>query len=276
MNFTDKLAMGTAQWGLDYGATNKGGRLEDSVVQKLLEAMKANGISHLDTAANYGDAEVRIGNLDTTGIDIQTKLSAKGSTREELSLRLRGSLARLNTECVNALLIHDWFALDEIETDTVSEFFEFSINEGLTQHVGISAYTLTDLDRAYRGLAMWDTAQIPINIVDQRFTDAGESFPGIAFQARSIFLQGILLSPSSEHADVIAFREFCRVQDVSPLALCLQFINQQQWLDSTIIAPTSTKDFYQIIGSISPHELEIDFRQFHSTDERLLDPRTWN
>ncbi len=275
MNYTDKLAIGTAQWGLDYGATNKSGRLTDVVVQGLLDSMRAHQITHLDTAASYGDAEIRIGNLDTTGISIQTKLSARHNTCDDLMLSLRGSLARLKTNSVNSLLIHDWFTLDQHETESVSQFFELSVEEGLTSHVGISAYALSDLERAHQTLSIWDTAQIPINIVDQRFIGAAESFPGIAFQARSIFLQGILLSPNSEHAAVTTFHKFCHVQDVRPLALCLQFINQQQWLDSTIIAPTSTNEFDQIIGSISTHALGIDFRPFHSTDEGLLDPRTW-
>lgn len=276
MNSSRKLAIGTAQWGLDYGVTNKSGRLDDSVIGALLKSMRANHISHLDTAASYGDSETRIGHLDTTEINIQTKLSAKGSTRSELSLRLQDSLDRLGTESVNSLLIHDWFALDQHEVESVSQFFEFCIKEGLAHHVGISAYDPTDLTRAQQKLAIWDTAQIPINVLDQRFTGVGETFPDIAFQARSIFLQGLLLTSSSEHTDLIKFHEFCEVAKTNSLDLSLQFIHQQQWLDSVIIAPTSVAEFDQIIRAVNSVGSAINFEQFASSDSNLTDPRTWN
>lgn len=276
MDYTSKLAIGTAQWGLDYGATNKSGKLEDSVISSLLDSMRAHTIVHLDTAASYGDAESRIGNLDTTGIHIQTKLSAKGRTCEELRTQLHESLTGLKAESVNSLLIHDWFALDQNEIESVSQFFELSMNEGSTHHVGISAYNLSDLDRAKHNLAIWDTAQIPINALDQRFVNASELFPGIAFQARSIFLQGLLLASNPDHVDVIRFHEFSQSLGVDPLILSLQFIKEQSWLNSVIIAPTSLNEFDQILNAMDSHIPDIDFYACVSLDAKLLDPRTWN
>ena len=276
MDYISKLAIGTAQWGLDYGVTNKGGRLGDAVISALLDSMRANAIVHLDTAASYGDAESRIGNLDTTGIHIQTKLSAKNRTYEDLRAQLRESLTELKTESVNSILIHDWFALDQNEIDVVSQFFELSMNEGLTHHVGISAYNLLDLDRARDSLNVWDTAQIPINALDQRFVNACELFPGIAFQARSIFLQGLLLASNPDHVDVIRFHTFSQSLGVDPLTLSLQFIKEQSWLDSVIIAPTSLDEFDQILNAANSHIPDIDFYPCVSLDVKLLDPRSWN
>ena len=276
MDYTSKLAIGTAQWGSDYGATNKTGRLGDSVISALLGSMRANAIIHLDTAASYGDAESRVGNLDTTGIHIQTKLSAKGRTCEELRTQLHESLTGLKTESVDSLLIHDWFALDQNAIESVSQFFELATNEGLTHHVGISAYNLSDLDRAKHTLAIWDTAQIPINALDQRFVNASEIFPGIAFQARSIFLQGLLLASNPVHADVIRFHDFSRSLGVDPLTLSLQFIKEQSWLDSVIIAPTSLNEFDQILNAMNSQIPDINFYACVSLDAKLLDPRSWN
>ncbi len=276
MDYISKLAIGTAQWGLDYGVTNKGGRLGDAVISALLDSMRANAIVHLDTAASYGDAESRIGNLDTTGIHIQTKLSAKNRTYEELRSQLHESLTKLKAESVNSLLIHDWFTLDQNEIDSVSQFFELSMNEGLTHHVGISAYNLSDLDRAKDNLIVWDTAQIPINALDQRFVKACELFPEIAFQARSIFLQGLLLASNPDHVDVIRFHKFSQSLGVDPLTLSLQFIKEQSWLDSVIIAPTSLDEFDQILNAANSHIPDIDFYPCVSLDVKLLDPRSWN
>ena len=241
MDYTSKLAIGTAQWGLDYGVTNKSGRLGDAVISTLLDSMRANAIVHLDTAASYGDAQSRIGNLDTTGIHIQTKLSAKNRTCEELRAQLHESLTELKTESVNSLLIHDWFALNQNEIDSVSQFFELSMNEGLTHHVGISAYNLSDLDRA-----------------------------------RDNLIQGLLLASNPDHVDVIRFHKFSQSLGVDPLTLSLQFIKEQSWLNSVIIAPTSLDEFDQILIAANSHLPDLDFHSCVSFDAELLDPRTWN
>jgi len=275
VDYSGKLAIGTAQWGLDYGVTNTSGRLPDSVISDFLHTMRNHEITHLDTAASYGDSEKRIGHLDTTGMQIQTKLSAKDTTMDLLVTALHQSLDRLRTSKVDSLLIHDWFALNQIEMQEVSGFFEVAINNELTNHVGISAYALADLEHAQAKLAVWDTAQIPINALDQRFVGAANSFPQIAFQARSIFLQGLLLSDSSSHPDVVAFHQCAAEIDTDPLTLSLGYIKTQSWLDSVIIAPTTPIEFDQIMASLNTELPSFEFGSLTSTDMQLMDPRTW-
>jgi aryl-alcohol dehydrogenase-like predicted oxidoreductase len=275
VDYSGKLSIGTAQWGLDYGVTNTSGRLPDSAISDLLHTMRNHAITHLDTAASYGDSEKRIGHLDTTGMQIQTKLAAQNTTMDLLVTALHQSLDRLRTSKVDSLLIHDWFALNSIEMQEVSDFFELAIDNGLTNHVGISAYSLPDLEHAQAKLAVWDIAQIPINALDQRFAGAASSFPHIAFQARSIFLQGLLLSGSSTHPDVVAFHQRAAETDTDPLTLSLGYIKSQPWLDTVIIAPTNETEFDQILSSLRCDISEVEFEHFKSTDLQLLDPRTW-
>ena len=115
-----------------------------------------------------------------------------------------------------------------------------------------------------------------MNALDQRFLSASELFPAIAFQARSIFLQGLLLASNPDHVDVIRFHEFSQSLGVDPLTLSLQFIKEQSWLHSVIIAPTSLNEFDQILNAMDSHTPDIDFDACVSLDVKLLDPRTWN
>ena len=48
------LLLGTAQWGLDYGATNADGRIAGSALAALIATATECGITYLDTAAAYG------------------------------------------------------------------------------------------------------------------------------------------------------------------------------------------------------------------------------
>ena len=56
------LSLGTAQFGLNYGITNKRGKISDSSIISILEYANKSGIKLIDTAQAYGKAELLIGN----------------------------------------------------------------------------------------------------------------------------------------------------------------------------------------------------------------------
>ena len=58
---TPVICLGTAQFGLAYGITNKSGKTKESEVAKILKEAKAKNITFLDTAQAYGDAEAILG-----------------------------------------------------------------------------------------------------------------------------------------------------------------------------------------------------------------------
>lgn len=201
-----RLAIGTAQWGLDYGATNPDGRVSDSTLRDLIQTLSAAGIHELDTAPGYGDSEQRIGTLQIAQFEVQTKVTGKGKTAEEVMDSINQSVSRLNRTHLDSVLVHDWFELSDHERRQVSNSLTLAVDSGLARKVGISAYTLEDIKSAQLIIPNLKRAQIPLNILDQRFIHSGENFPDIEFQARSIFLQGLLLSHDhmNQHPDLKA------------------------------------------------------------------------
>ena len=69
-----KIALGTVQWGLDYGIANKSGIPLDQDLKAILEFAKQIGINMFDTAIQYGNAEERIGKLLNKRDKIVTKI----------------------------------------------------------------------------------------------------------------------------------------------------------------------------------------------------------
>ena len=53
--------LGTAQFGLDYGVSNKLGKIRDEEIKNILICAKKYGVQYLDTANAYGDSEEKIG-----------------------------------------------------------------------------------------------------------------------------------------------------------------------------------------------------------------------
>ena len=59
----NKIILGTAQFGLDYGINNQSGKVTDKDINQILNYAFENGIKELDTASAYGNSEVLIGSF---------------------------------------------------------------------------------------------------------------------------------------------------------------------------------------------------------------------
>ena len=70
----NKLALGTVQFGLDYGVANISGKINTSEAKNILEFAKKSKIDLIDTAIDYGDSEKVIGKSSIYNFKIVTKL----------------------------------------------------------------------------------------------------------------------------------------------------------------------------------------------------------
>ena len=68
-----KLGLGTVQWGMNYGVSNTQGQTPPGEVDKILKTAHIAGISLLDTACLYGNAEQVLGQSDLSPFRIITK-----------------------------------------------------------------------------------------------------------------------------------------------------------------------------------------------------------
>ena len=69
-----KLAIGTAQFGSNYGVANLLGQVSHQEVKNILKISKFNGIKVLDTAVAYGSAEQTLGEIGIRSFDCVSKL----------------------------------------------------------------------------------------------------------------------------------------------------------------------------------------------------------
>ena len=56
-----QICLGSAQFGMDYGITNKKGKLSEIEIKKILARCLKSGIRFIDTAQSYGDSETVLG-----------------------------------------------------------------------------------------------------------------------------------------------------------------------------------------------------------------------
>ncbi len=282
------IVLGTAQWGLDYGATNAEGRLGDQALLGLLTAAQQAGIGSLDTAEVYGDAEERIG-LFAESFTVVTKVTCGGLKADEVLEAVRGSLARVGRNSIQGCLVHDWPALSPAERREAATGLHLALDAGLVTQIGVSGYEVDDFKTALAAFPAMSLAQGPLNALDQRLSRSGilEELveAGVTFEARSAFLQGLLISGHgsglegvidlADHPDVARFRSAADQFGISRLELALGFIRSVASVDRLVLGVTSDAELEEILKARESPKPDIDWQRLQSTDLNLLDPRRW-
>ena len=87
-----RLGLGTVQFGQAYGVSNTGGQVPPAEVCAILAAAAKAGISVLDTAANYGEAEQVLGQCDARAFRIVGKTASVKDGVEAVIARARQSV----------------------------------------------------------------------------------------------------------------------------------------------------------------------------------------
>lgn len=286
-----KLAIGTAQFGLNYGIANDHGKVSQKEVKKILDLARGSNISLLDTAMDYGDSEFSIGKAGAKDFNIVTKIgdipTNEKNIKDFIFNKLKNTLDDLGIESLYGLLLHrpenllnkNGIAIYE----TLSEFKEM----GLIEKIGISIYEPNDLDKIIPNFEL-DIIQSPINIFDRRLINsfwANElKKRGVEIHARSIFLQGLLLiDPSKRPTYFKKWNKLFKVYDewlyekkISNLEVCIRFVLSQDSIDNVIIGIDSCEQLKEIIDIFSSKlEKLIIPNELFSNDKFLLNPPCW-
>ena len=203
----NKLCIGTAQFGLDYGITNQNGMVNEKEIRNIFKIAEANNVNFIDTAQSYNESERVIGrNIKNKNFfKIITKLDSKlfKCPREELNNSLENgflkSLKNLKVKSIDSLLLHNHKNLREIDNEIIFNWIESLKERKLINRFGLSIYTPDDLIDL--NIEKLDLIQLPFSIYDQRFKKNGIikylSENGVSVHIRSIFLQGLLLQESN-------------------------------------------------------------------------------
>lgn len=182
------LAIGTAQFGLNYGIANRQGKTSSLEVTKILNLAKSHGIDLLDTAQAYGNAEEVIGKNNASDFKVVTKL-LPGTKGETIKHALKDSLRKLKKEKFYGVLFH---SLEDYKNDSLTwDFLQEQKKEGKIEKVGFSLYNPEELETVFEAKA--DLIQIPLNVLDRKFEPYLIEIAkrNIEIHVRSVFLQGL-------------------------------------------------------------------------------------
>lgn len=307
--YVDKLVLGTAQLGLDYGINNMSGKVPSEVARRLLELCLSSGVNYIDTASVYGDSEEVIGSslvdLNRDSTKVITKLNIVGLIKPEsrdaeiidiVDLQVSQSMQRLRTQKLDCLLLHRASDLLDYNSLIWERLLKLQ-RDGVIERLGVSVQTPEELTNAlsFRNV---EIIQLPLNILDHRWQDSIKLINEVKQQrnllihARSIFLQGLLLSDDEKlwckancqsNAKV---REWlhdlkARYNKASIADLCITYIKSLTWVDGLVMGMETIEQFEENIALLKSDILsETQIEEINSSRPRLametLNPAKWN
>jgi aryl-alcohol dehydrogenase-like predicted oxidoreductase len=284
-----KLALGTVQFGLDYGVANSGGRVSEDEARAILAEAAQSGMDTLDTAIAYGDSERVLGGLGVSQWQVVTKLPSVPVGCDDVvswvEREIQQSMARLNVTQLHGVLLHRPVQLVESRGQELYRGLQVIKENGLTQKIGVSVYEPAELDQLFDRFDL-DLVQAPLNILDRRLVESGWAKQlknaGVELHTRSAFLQGLLLMPVSERpgkfnrwSDIWSvWDKWLDDHSLSPLQACLRYLNSVLEVDRVVVGVDSVAQLNQIIGA-SGGVLEDLPKWNVFQDLRVLNPSSW-
>ena len=288
--FSSRLAVGSVNFGLDYGVTNSAGKLSRLELKKILYAAEEAGIKIVDTAQAYGDSEAQIGALcrderfkmvTKIGVDLE-----KGCLENSVSNLVEQSCNRLNQSRLYAVLLHRPEVLLGDEGSVIVRELLTLKEKGLISKIGISIYSPEILEDLTKRVDL-DIVQVPFNVFDQQICSRGWrdklKNKGTEIHTRSVFLQGLLLMDQSNLPKFFksnwpelfnSWYEFLKMTGSDAVKLALQFALKQDWIDNIVVGVDSAAQLRSLL-EIERSETSQELPDLRSEDTNLINPSNW-
>lgn len=276
-----KVALGTVQFGLDYGISNSIGKTSFEEAGKILDTAFKHGIAVLDTAQAYGDSETVLGSYHANRFKIVTKINPTDCYKGSAEHLVKQSLQELSIDKLYGMLFHS--ASSAIQNPRIVLELKELQELGIIEKVGYSVYTCDELKELIKLYGQPDIIQIPYNLLDQRFEEIAYDLhnKGVEIHTRSTFLQGLFFKSTEELPEFF--------QPVIPYIKKLNHIFPKKGqLARALLNHSLSKDFidYVVLGVNNNLQLEENLktsdvyldeipRQLNTIPENILLPYLW-
>ncbi len=200
----NKIVLGTANFGLEYGIANKK-KLGEDEVYSILEKACELGVTTVDTASAYGDAEKVVGKFFRKKgkcFEVITKLPAHdyhspGDVKRDIDTALNN----MSVDSIDYLLLHSYGTYEKYGNTVFPVLNEYK-ELGIIGHIGISVYHPFEINNVMESGRGISAVELPLNMFDRRFIK-GECLSALIRKnikvfARSVFMQGLFFMEDSK------------------------------------------------------------------------------
>jgi aryl-alcohol dehydrogenase-like predicted oxidoreductase len=277
MNDTHRLALGTVQFGLDYGISNSHGKPSMSEIEAILNIAEDSKIELLDTANAYGEAEQVIGLLNLNRFDVVTKFLPE-SQKGLFENQFQDSLNKLNVDNIYGLLAHR--PLDVVQNPEIWNKVRAQKENLKVKKIGFSFDSPEEYYAVVKKSFFPDLVQIPFNYFDDRFIDIIEELKDseCEIHVRSAFLQGLFFTKTNQlpsffdgAKEVIA--ELQKEYHKSLPAVLLSFVLNNKSVDKVVIGVQNRSQLQDVINCAK--NVPLLKKQHKKINQKILQPSLW-
>lgn len=286
----ERICIGTAQFGMNYGISNSGGQTPKKEVFKILDFAQKNQITWLDTAENYGNSQSILGEYlkyNPGCFRVQSKIS---SGVLDLKENINRTLNELQIDYLDSYLFHSYDQFKANQKSIRDKVLNLK-KVGICKALGISIYH-NDEGTDEELLNFADEVQLPFNVLDNyvRRGKLIQTLKGnnIKIQTRSIFLQGlILMSNDSVPKHLIGAKEVVAQLEkiglkhgISRSQLAVAYAFSYSFANKIIMGVETLDQFEENLMFIKHlKDLSKDFihdiESLQIAEIKLLDPSKW-
>ncbi len=285
-----KIALGSAQFGMQYGINNSSGRVGQEDLFKILRIASENNITTIDTAINYGESESSLGEIGVDSFNVVSKLppliDGELDIENWVFAEVQDSIARLRKSQLGGLLLHNPADLLSNKGDQLYEALRNIKLSGLVEKIGISIYSPSELDEIHKKYDL-DIVQAPYNLIDRKIETSGwlqRLFEaGIEVHARSVFLQGLLLISTKDKIPchfkpwkslLETWWNWLEEGQFDPVKACLSFVLSKQEVNKVIVGVDSSSQLKGILSLLKDPDYS-SWPDLSSEEEMLINPSNW-
>lgn len=285
-----RLALGTVQFGLDYGVSNLDGQTPPDEAARILEAAWQGGVKLVDTAHHYGNAEAVLGQVMRQPFRLISKTPQfrRAITSDEqaaVTAACRQSCRLLSVTTLDGLLVHLPQDLLGPGGDNLWRTLEDLRAADCTRRIGVSVYTPEEAITLLQRYPL-QIIQLPLNALDQRFAATGAlaqlHAAGVEIHVRSAFLQGLLTLPPQQLAPWFApllpyvqnFQRTAAALGRSPIGAALGYVLGFPEVAAVVCGVNTAAQWRELLREARA-ESPAEFADVGGADPFYLIPANW-
>jgi len=281
-----KLVLGTANFGDNYGISNKL-RLSIQEVDEILN-WASGKIEELDTSEDYKGSHKAISkHANNFKITTKINLNQLGSIKD-LAPKVINICKEIGIEKIERVLLRPHATDPNFTLDAIKKLEKLRLI-GSIASLGLTIYETKEMDYFMGVVDFPITFQVPLNLLNRSFQEQITSNPiryqGFNFYVRSVFLQGLLLmNPEEIPLHLTEASESIRCLNdkltklgLSTLEATFALIRKQNWATGILVGVTSLDELKTNLHAFK-EKREIDWgflQDLPYPPARILDPRRW-
>lgn len=290
MQTTNKIILGTAQFGLEYGVNNIKGKPDYETVKEILNLAHKKNITFLDTAEAYGNSHEIIGKYHANSnhkFRIITKFSPlKKDLPNNISERIKHHLKTMNINSIYCFMFHSY-----IDYKKYFNLFRLELLElkkmGVINKIGVSLHSNNEMIDVLKNQDI-ELVQLPYNLFDNKNKREKVIFKakklGVEIHTRSVFLQGLFFKDiESVKGKLTVLKKYLlKLKDIIDTTkihnLALNYVYSNPKIDAVLIGVDSANQLIQNISSIKNNKYNHMFCDINSIsvdEEDMLNPSNW-